>query len=208
MDLNDLKSLDLKDIARAPAPVKAVILVLLYLAIVGLGYYLDWSSGMAEVDRLKSEEASLREVYAQKKRQAIHYQAYKKRLEDIEKSLAALLRQLPNRSEMDALLTDINQVGVGRGLEFELFRPGSEAPADFYATLPVTIKVKGEYHDMAGFVSDLAQLPRIVTLHDVSLTPVAEGGGLVMDATVRTYRYLDEAEQEAAERAGKEGGKG
>lgn len=207
MDINDLKSLDLKDIARAPAPVKAVVLAVLFLAIVGLGYYLDWSDGMAEVDRLRAEEASLREVYAQKKRQAIHYEAYKKRLEDIEKSLAALLRQLPNKSEMDALLTDINQVGVGRGLEFELFRPGLEAPADFYATLPVTIKVKGEYHDMAGFVSDLAQLPRIVTLHDVSLTPVAEGGGLVMDATVRTYRYLDEAEQETA-RSGKEGKKG
>lgn len=204
MDINDLKSLDLKDIARAPAPVKAVVLSVLFLAIVGLGYYLDWSDGMAEVERLRGEEASLREVYAQKKRQAIHYEAYKKRLEDIEKSLAALLRQLPNKSEMDALLTDINQVGVGRGLEFELFRPGLETPADFYATLPVTIKVKGEYHDIAGFVSDVAQLPRIVTLHDVSLTPVGEGGGLVMDATLKTYRYLDEAEQETA-KGGKEG---
>ncbi len=207
MDLNDLKSLDLKDIARAPAPVKAVVLTVLFLAIVGLGYYLDWSAGMAEVDQLRAEEASLREAYAQKRRQAIHYEAYKKRLEDIEKSLAALLQQLPNKAEMDALLTDINQAGVGRGLEFELFRPGSEAPADFYATLPVTIKVKGEYHDMAGFVSDLAQLPRIVTLHDVSLTPVAEGGGIIMEATVRTYRYLDEAEQEAAKQ-GKEDKKG
>ncbi len=205
MDLNDLKTLDLKDIARAPAPVKAVVLAVLFLAIVGLGYYLDWSDGLAEVDRLRAEEAGLREVYAQKKRQAIHYEAYKKRLEDIEKSLAALLRQLPNKSQMDALLTDINQVGVARGLEFELFRPGVEAPADFYATLPVTIKVKGEYHDMAGFVSDVAQLPRIVTLHDVNLTPVAEGGGLIMDATVQTYRYLDETEQDAAKR-GKEGG--
>jgi len=207
MDLNDLKSLDLKDIARAPAPVKAVVLAALFLAIIGLGYYRVWSEGMAEVDRLRGEEASLREVYAQKKRQAIHYEAYKKRFEDIEKSLAALLRQLPDKSEMDALLTDINQAGVGRGLEFELFRPGIEAPADFYATLPVSIKVKGEYHDMAGFVSDVAQLPRIVTLHDVSLTPLAEGGGLVMDATVRTYRYLDEAEQEEAEKdkGGKKG---
>ena len=207
MELNDLKSLDPKDIARAPAPVKAVVLAVLFLAIVGLGYFRVWSEGMAEVDRLQGEEESLKEVYAQKKRQAIHYEAYKKRLDDIEKSLAALLRQLPNKSEMDALLTDINQAGVGRGLEFELFRPGIEASADFYATLPVSIRVKGEYHDMAGFVSDVAQLPRIVTLHDVSLTPLAEGGGLVMDATVQTYRYLDEAEQEAAEKD-KEGRKG
>lgn len=198
MDLNALKNLDLKDLARAPLPIKAVVLAVLFLAIIGLGWYLDWSNGMAELDNLRNEEASLREVYAQKKRQAIHYEAYKKRLADIEKSLAALLRQLPNRAEMDALLTDINQAGVGRGLEFELFRPGQEALSEFYATLPVTIKVKGEYHDMAGFISDVAQLPRIVTLHDLSLAPVTEGGsGLVMEATLRTYRYLDEAEMEA-----------
>lgn len=204
MDLNDLKSLDLKDLARAPLPVKAVVLAVLFFAILGLGYYLDWSNGMAELDGLRNEEASLREVYAQKKRQAIHYEAYKKRLADIEKSLAALLRQLPNRAEMDALLTDINQAGVGRGLEFELFRPGQEALSEFYATLPVTIKVKGEYHDMAGFVSDVAQLPRIVTLHDVSLAPVGEGGGgLIMEATLRTYRYLDESEMAASQEAGK-----
>ncbi len=207
MDLNDLKSLDLKDIARAPAPAKAVVLMVLFLAIVGLGYYLIWLDGMAEVDRLQGEEVSLKEVYAQKKRQAINYEAYKKRLEDTEKTLAALLRKLPNKSEMDALLTDINQAGVKRGLKFELFRPGTEVPADFYATLPVSIKVKGGYHDIAGFVSDLAQLPRIVTLHDVSLTPVAEGDGLVMEATLQTYRYLDEAEQKAADKD-KEGKKG
>ena len=207
MDLNDLKSLDLKDIARAPAPAKAVVLMVLFLAIVGLGYYLIWLDGMAEVDRLQGEEVSLKEVYAQKKRQAINYEAYKKRLEDTEKTLAALLRKLPNKSEMDALLTDINQAGVKRGLKFELLRPGTEVPADFYATLPVSIKVKGGYHDIAGFVSDLAQLPRIVTLHDVSLTPVAEGDGLVMEATLQTYRYLDEAEQKAADKD-KEGKKG
>lgn len=208
MNINELKSLDLKDIARAPAPVKAVVLSVLFLAIVGLGHYLFWSEGMAEVERLKNEEVSLREAYAQKKRQAIHYDAYKKRLADIEKSLLALLRQLPNRAEMDALLTDINQAGVARGLEFELFRPGQELPAEFYATLPVTIKVKGQYNDMAGFVSDLAQLPRIVTLHDVSLTPVADSGGLIMDATVNTYRYMDELEQEAGQGADKGGGRG
>lgn len=205
MDINALKSLDLKDIASAPAPVKAVVLSILFLAIVGLGYYLDWAEGMAEVERLRGEEASLRQVYAEKKRQAIHYEAYKKRLEDIEKSLAALLRQLPDKSEIDALLTDINQVGVGRGLEFELFRPSAEAPAGFYATLPVTIKVKGEYHDIAGFVSDVAQLPRIVTLHDLSLTPLGEGKGLVMEATLKTYRYLDAAEQKTATEGGKGG---
>ncbi|MCS6785792.1 MAG: type 4a pilus biogenesis protein PilO [Thiobacillaceae bacterium] len=198
MDLNELRSLDVKDLARAPLPVRLVALVLLFLAVVGVGYYLVWADGMAEVERLRNEEADLRETYAQKRRQAIHYEAYKMRLADLERSLATLLRQLPNKAEMDALLTDINQAGVGRGLEFELFRPGQEALADFYVTLPVTVRVKGDYHDMAGFVSDLAQMPRIVTLHDVSLNPVSEGSGLVMEATLRTYRYLDEAELEAA----------
>lgn len=207
VDLNALKSLDLKDLARAPLLVKVVVMVLLFFAILGFGWFLYLSNDLAELDNLRNEEISLREVYAQKKRQAIHYEAYKRRLADIEKSLAALLRQLPNRAEMDALLTDINQAGVGRGLEFELFRPGQEALAEFYATLPVTIKVKGGYHDLASFVSDVAHLPRIVTLHDVSLTQVEEGGsGLIMEATLRTYRYLDEAEIKAVKDE-KEGGK-
>lgn len=189
----DLSSLDLKDIARAPASIKAVVLAVLFLLIVGLGYYLDWSGGLAEVDRLRAEEASLREVYAQKKRQAIHYEAYKQRLKDIEHALAALLRQLPNKAEMDALLTDINQAGVGRGLEFDLFRPSTETMSDFYVMMPVTIKVNGSYHDIAGFVSDVARLSRIVTMHDISLTPTKEGQ-LTMEATLRTYRYLEEGE--------------
>ena len=193
MDFPDLKSIDLKDLARASAPVKAVLLGVLFLVIIGLGYYLDWSGGMEDLDKLRNEEKGLRETFTQKKRQAIHYEAYKQRLKDIEQSLAALLKQLPNKAEMDALLTDINQAGVGRGLEFDLFRPGSEGKADFYATLPVTIKVKGNYHDVAGFVSDIAQLPRIVTVHDISLAPIKEGD-LAMDATLRTYRYLEEDE--------------
>lgn len=202
MDLSDLRSLDLKDIVRAPAPIKAAVLGLLFLVIVAAGYYLDWSTGLAEVEVLRNEEAGLREVYVQKKRQAIHYEAYKQRLAEIEQSLSALLRQLPDKSEMDALLTDINQAGVGRGLEFDLFRPGAENQTEFYVTLPVTIKVNGSYHDLAGFVSDVAQLSRIVTIHDISLTPAKEGL-LTMDATLRTYRYLDEGE--AAKQDNKDG---
>ena len=193
MDLSDLRSLDIKDLARAPLPVKVLTAGFLFIAIVALGYYLDWADALAEVDKLRSEEATLRESYAQKKRQAYHYQAYKQRLTDIEKSLSALLRQLPNKSEMDALLTDINQAGIGRGLQFDLFRPGQEAPADFYATLPVSIRVTGNYHDVSGFVSDVAHMPRIVTVHDSSLTPNKDGI-LAMEATLRTYRYLEEAE--------------
>lgn len=193
MNLSDLNNLDFNDLGRAPPAVKAILLGLLFVLIIGLGYYFDWSQGLASLDASRNEELTLREQYTQKKRLAYHYETYKKRLAETEQSLSALLRQLPNKSEMDALLTDINQVGVGRGLDFELFRPEVEAFTDFYATLPVTIKVVGGYHDIANFISDLAQLPRIVTVHNISLTP-AKDGNLTLDTTLHTYRYLDEEE--------------
>jgi type IV pilus assembly protein PilO len=197
MNLNDLNNLDLKDITSAPAPVRAVILLFLFLAIVAGGWYLVWADAKKQLDVARAEEQTLRDSYVLKKGQVFHYEAYKRRLLEVEQSLAAMLRQLPDRSQMDALLADINQVGVGRGLEFDLFRPGVEAPADFYATLPVSIKVKGGYHDIGGFVSDLAKMPRIVTLHDVALAPEKEGL-LNMEARIQTYRYLDENELAAA----------
>lgn len=200
MNLSDLNNLDFKDLSRAPLAVKAVVLGLIFLAIIGVGYYLDWSKRLGELDALRKEEVSLRDLFAQKKRQAYHYATYKQRLAETEQSLSALLKQLPNKSEMDALLTDINQVGVGRGLDFDLFRPEVEAFTDFYATLPVSIKVVGGYHDIAGFISDLAQLPRIVTVHNVALAPEKDGR-LSMNATLHTYRYLDEDELNA--KAGK-----
>lgn len=193
MNLSDLNNLDFKDLSRAPLAVKGIVLGVIFLIILGVGYYLDWSQGLTELESLRGEEATLREAYSQKRRQAYHYEAYKQRLKETEQGLSALLRQLPDKSEMDALLTDINQVGVGRGLDFDLFRPEVEAFTDFYATLPVTIKVGGGYHDIAGFVSDLARLPRIVTVHNVALTPDKEGR-LSLDATLHTYRYLDESE--------------
>ena len=195
MNWADINNLDMKDIVTAPAPVRAVVVALVFVAIVALGWYFVWADSLANLERAKQEEQSLRDAYAAKKIQVFHYDTYKRRLVEIERSLASMLRQLPNRSEMDALLTDINQVGVGRGLAFDLFRPGTETPADFYATLPVAIKVTGSYHDMGAFVSDLAKLPRIVTLHDVSLTPLGgEKGGLAMGARIQTYRYLDDEE--------------
>lgn len=202
MNLSDLNNLDFKDLARAPLPVKAVVLGILFLLIIALGWYLDWSKGFTELESLRNEEQSLRDAFVVKKRQAYHYATYKQRLAETEQSLSALLRQLPNKSEMDALLTDINQVGVGRGLEFELFRPEVEAFTDFYATLPVTIKVTGGYHDIAGFISDLARLPRIVTVHNVSLAP-GKDNILTLDTTLHTYRYLDDSELNAQANKGK-----
>ncbi len=206
MNLSELNNLDLKDITSAPAPVRALVLAVLFLAILAGGWYLVWSDAIKSLDAARAEEQALRTSFTVKKGQVFHYEAYKRRLAEVEQSLAAMLRQLPDRSQMDALLADINQVGVGRGLDFNLFRPGAETLADFYATLPVAIKVSGSYHDIGGFVSDLAQMPRIVTLHDVALAPEKEGL-LTMDARVQTYRYLDENELAAVRRQKKAGEK-
>lgn len=199
MNVSDLNNLDLRDIVRAPAPVRALILGLLFAAILVAGWFLVWSDAMSRLETARLEEQSLRDGYTIKKGQAYHYEAYKRRLAEVEQSLDSLLRQLPNRSQMDALLTDINQVGVGRGLEFDLFRPGTETLADFYATLPVAIKVVGSYHDMGGFVNDLAKLPRIVSVHDIVLLP-AKDSTLTMEARIQTYRYLDENELAAVKK--------
>lgn len=203
MDLSSLNNLDLKNVAQAPVGVKAFVLAVLLLAILALGYYLDWSGGLHELEGARAEEQSLRETYSLKKRQAINYLAYKARYKETEQGLAAMVRQLPNKSEIDALLTDVNQAGVSRGLEFDLFRPNPEIFMDFYATLPVTIKVNGGFHDLAYFASDVAKLPRIVTIHDINLAP-ATNGRLTMDASIRTYRYLDENEVAAARKKAKE----
>ncbi len=204
MNMSDLNNLDLKDIANAPVAVRALVLAVLFVSLLAGGWYLFWADSLKQLNVSRQAEQGLRDAYTAKKTQAYHYAAYKQRLKDVEQSLASLLRQLPNRSEMDALLTDINQAGVGHGLDFELFRPGSESLAEFYATLPVSIKVTGHYHDIASFVSDLAKLPRIVTLHDISLIP-AKDGALNMDARIQTYRYLDENELAASKK--QQGGK-
>lgn len=196
MNLSDLNNLNVESLAQAPASVKSVVAGFILIIILAVGYYMDWSPAIDELKRAQAEEKTLRDSYTTKKQQAIHYETYKQRLADTEKALAALLRQLPNKSEMDDLLADVNQVGIGRGLEFDLFRPGNEAKADFYATLPVSIKVNGNYHDFGNFVSDVAKLPRVVTIHDINLAP-NKSGRMTMDATVRTYRYLDESEMPA-----------
>jgi type IV pilus assembly protein PilO len=199
MNLSDLNNLELGELAQAPNSVKAVVAGFIFLLILGLGYYLNWSSSIDQLKAAQTEEQTLRDSYTVKKRQAIHYEAYKQRLADTEKALSAMLRQLPNKTEMDDLLADINQVGIGRGLEFDLFKPGSEVKADFYATLPVSIKVVGGYHDLGNFVSDVAKLPRVVTLHDINLEP-DKTGRMAMNATIKTYRYLDEEEMAASKK--------
>jgi type IV pilus assembly protein PilO len=175
--------------------------VLLLAAILGVAYFFDWQSQLEELDAGKALEVKLKDEYKSKKTQAVNLDLLRAQLRDIETSFGALLKQLPNRSQMEALLVDINQAGLGRGLQFELFRPApSESQKDFYAELPITIKVTGNYHDMGSFASDIGQLPRIVTLNDISLN-VGKEGNLTMDTTAKTFRYLDEEEVAAQRKA-------
>jgi type IV pilus assembly protein PilO len=196
MTLDDLKKLDPKRIGSWPVLPKLGVLLLILLAIVGASYWFDWQNQIEEINKEKGKEDQLRTTFLEKKKQAIELPAYRKQLDDIEKQFGALLKQLPGRSEMDALLTDINQAGLGRGLQFELFRPaGAETQRDFYAELPISIKVTGTYHDIGAFASDIGKLSRIVTLNDISVGPTsAKGDTLTMDATAKTFRYLDDDE--------------
>jgi|SRR5688572_16518034 type IV pilus assembly protein PilO len=211
MTSDDLKRyLDPKRIGSAPVIIKLSVLLVALALIVFASYWFDWQHQIDQINAEEQKEAQLRVTFLDKKKQAVDLPAYRKQLEDIEKQFGALLKQLPGKSEMDALLTDINQAGLGRGLQFELFKPATgEIQRDFYAELPITIKVTGNYHDLGAFASDIGKLSRIVTLNDISLSAAKDG--LVMDATAKTFRYLDEEEisnqRKAAAAAKGKGGK-
>ncbi|MCW5604505.1 MAG: type 4a pilus biogenesis protein PilO [Burkholderiales bacterium] len=194
MTLDDLRRLDPKKIGSWPILPKLGTLLLALLLIVGASYWFDWQHQIDRINAEKSKEEQLRTTFLDKKKQAINLDAYLQQKADIEKQFGALLKQLPGKSEMDALLTDINQAGLGRGLQFELFKPAAnETLRDFYAEQPISIKVTGNYHDIGAFASDIGKLSRIVTLNDVALASTKEGA-LVMDATAKTFRYLDSDE--------------
>jgi type IV pilus assembly protein PilO len=170
--------------------------------LVGLGYYFVWSPYLDDLAAAKAKEADLRQVFLDKKRQAINLDSYKQQMVDIEKTFGVLLKQLPDKSQMDGLLTDINQAGLERGLTFELFKPGQETFAGFYAELPIYIKMTGSYYDLGAFASDISKLSRIVTLNDISIVANTakdgkEATGLAIEATAKTYRYLDASEVSA-----------
>jgi type IV pilus assembly protein PilO len=204
MTLDELRRLNPREIGTWPALPKLGVLFLLTLAILSGGYFLDWSSQWDELTAERNKEETLRTAFLDKKRQAINLDAYRKQLADIEQSFGAMLKQLPNRSEMEALLSDINQAGLGRGLQFDLFKPaGAEIMSDFYAELPIQIKVIGNYHDIGAFASDVSQLSRIVTLNNLALG-TDKDGNLMMDATARTFRYLDEEEVAAQRKAARD----
>jgi type IV pilus assembly protein PilO len=203
MTLDDINKLDLKTLADWPLPTKLVALSLLCVAIVLAGWWFDWRGGMEQLDVAKQKETELRGVFTTKKNQAINLEAYKKQFADIEQAFGALLKQLPNKQEMDALITDVNQAGLGRGLQFDLFKPEAETVTEFYAETPILVKVTGGYHDIAAFVSDISKLSRIVTLQEIALMPTKDGI-LNMDAVVKTYRYLGDDEVMSRKKKAKE----
>jgi type IV pilus assembly protein PilO len=208
MKLEDFNNIDFNNAGSLPNPVKAVLLTMIFLILVVLGYYFLWSPVLDSLTASKVKEQELRQVFIDKKVQSINLAAYKEQMIEIEKTFGALLKQLPNKSQMDGLLTDINQAGLGRGLEFDLFKPGAETKAEFYAEMPISIKILGAYHDLGAFATDISKLSRIVTLNDIQLSSsnkeaaLSYGSGvLVMEAVAKTYRYLDTDEIQAKRKA-------
>jgi type IV pilus assembly protein PilO len=190
----DFKHLNPQDPGTWPAIPKLVALIIILGAIPTAGYFFDTQAQLEVLEKGHGEEAKLKTDYLDKKKQAVNLDLHRQQLREIDTQFGALLRQLPNRSQMDALLVDINQAGLGRGLQFELFKPApAESQREFYAELPISVKVVGTYHDMGAFASDVGQLSRIVTLNDVNIQ-AQKDGVLTMDATARTFRYLDDQE--------------
>jgi type IV pilus assembly protein PilO len=182
-----------RDAGNWPIPIKIAVLSAIFVAILVAGLLLDWRDQWDALAAAEQVEVGLKTQYQEKKGRAINFDLYVQQLNEVEQSFGALVKQLPNRSEIDALLTDVNQAGLGRGLQFELFKPAAqEKMADFYAELPINIKITGTYHDMGAFASDVAQLPRIVTLNDVAIS--TDKGNLSLEAVAKTFRYLDEEE--------------
>ena len=208
--IEELKNIDPKTPGNWPWLVKGAAFAALFVAVIAMGALLDWQSEWDRLQTVRKEEEQLRESYLTKKREAINLDIIKKQLIDTQQSFGALLKQLPSKSEMDALLTDINQAGLGRGLQFELFRPGAEVATGVFTEQPITIKVIGNYDDLGKFASDISQLPRIVTLNDINISPGKTTSALTMEATAKTFRYLDEEElaaQKASAKADKKAGK-
>src|SRR5690349_19006015 len=199
--IDEFKHTNWQDPGTWHAAPKVVVLLAILVAIPVAGFFADTQGQIEELEKGQADEVKLKDEYLKKKQQAVNLDLHRQQLREIDTQFGALLRQLPNRSQMDALLVDINQAGLGRGLQFELFRPApAEITREFYAERPISVKVVGTYHDMGAFASDVGQLPRIVTLNDVTIT-AGKDNQLAMDATARTFRYLDDDELAAQRKA-------
>ncbi|MCK5382122.1 MAG: type 4a pilus biogenesis protein PilO [Gammaproteobacteria bacterium] len=193
LDINDL---DLTNVVRWPAAAKAVVILFLMGGVIFLGYWFHTKDQLADLAKAEEKETGLKVIFETKAKQAVNLEAYERQLEEMRESFGAMLRQLPNKTEVADLLVDVSQTGLASGLEFKLFQPRAEVPREFYAELPISIQVVGNYHEFGEFVSGVASLPRIVTVHNVSIARAekSKSGLLKMNLTAKTYRYIDEEE--------------
>ena len=191
----DLNNLDLNNIGSWPTAIKGVLVAIVSVGVLALGYFLDIQDQQDNLDRIIAEESRLKSDFEIKQAKASNLEAYKAQMVEMEDSFGAMIRQLPSKTEVEDLLVDISQTGLASGIEFQLFKPLAEKHIEFYAELPITLKMTGDYHQFGEFVSGIAALPRIVTLENISIKGgKGKKGGLTMDVTAKTYRYLDEGE--------------
>lgn len=200
LDLSKLSEIDFNNLGSMPVPIRAGIIGILCLVVAALGYVLDIQGMRSDLANAQAQEISLKKDFEEKQNKAANLEGYKQQMKDMEDAFGTMLRQLPSKNEVADLLVDITQTGLANGLTIETVKPEAEKPLDFYAEMPISLEVSGSYHDFGGFVSGVAALPRIVTLHDISITQSSKGGRLRMKAAAKTYRYLDPQEI-AAERA-------
>ena len=195
--VEELQSLDVNDVGRWPLAFRVAVIVIVFIAVTFAGIWFTIVKDKApQLTRAEAEEQELRVTFENKQRKAANYDAYKAQLAQIEQSFGTMLRQLPGETEIPSLIVDISQTGLASGLQEKLFQPQAEIPKDFYAEKPIKIRLSGGYHEMAKFVSGVAALPRIVTLHDINITPEERGvyDNLSLEVTAQTYRYIEEAD--------------
>ena len=200
---DDFKTLDPKDPGLWPFAPKLVILSVLFMGLLAAAWFAGWSGQLDELAANRQKESELKDDWLAKKKQAVNLDEYRKQLAEIDRSFGDLLKQLPNKSEMDGMIVDVSQAALTRGLKQELFKPGGESRQEFYASVPISLILTGGYNELGGFAADIAKLPRIVTLNNIKLRPKDKSGlGITMDATAMTYRYLDDSEM-AEQKKGK-----
>jgi len=193
--IEELQSLDANDVGRWPLPFRIAVIVIVFMLVTGLGvYWFVVKDKAPQLERAEGEEKELRLAFENKQKKAANYDAYKSQLAQIEQSFGTMLRQLPGKTEIPSLIVDISQTGLAAGLQEKLFRPQAEVPRDFYAEKPINIRLTGSFHEVSKFVSGIAALPRIVTLHNINITPESKGtfDELSMEVIAKTYRYIDE----------------
>jgi type IV pilus assembly protein PilO len=206
--IEDFRRLNPNDVGTWPVIPRVVILVGLFVALIAAGWWFVWQDQLDSLESKQNDEVKFKEEFLSKKRQAVNLDLHVQQLNEIDRSFGALLKQLPNKSEVESLLVEINQAGMGRGLQFELFKPGQENVKDFYAELPIAVRLTGNYHEFGAFAGDIGRLSRIVTLNNLTIAAQAKDGVLTLDAVTKTFRYLDEEEMAQKRKAAQDAKKG